>query len=270
MDTSSALLKLSNIEVVYDHVIVVLKCISLEVPAGGITALLGANGSGKSTTLKSISNLLTTENGAITKGHIEFRGQRVNGLMPFEMVCRGLVQVMEGRRCFQHLTVEENLLSGAYTRKDGRAAIQVDLEKVYEYFPHIKDRRYTQAGYTSGGEQQMVAVGRALMAKPSMILLDEPSMGLAPQLADEISEIVCNLNQQEKVTFLLAEQNASMALRYSNYGYILEKGRIVMEGNAKHLANNEDIKEFYLGMRDGRRKSFRDAKNYRRRKRWLV
>ncbi len=267
---ASPLLKVLNIEVVYNYVILVLKGVSLEVPVGGITALLGANGAGKSTTLKAISNLVNAENGTVTKGHIEFRGQRIDNLTPHDLVCMGVIQVMEGRRCFSHLTVEENLLTGAYTRTDGRAAIAADLEKVYGYFPHIKYHRHSQAGYTSGGEQQMIAVGRALMAKPAMILLDEPSMGLAPQLVEEIFSIVYNLNQQEKVAFLLAEQNTNMALRYSNYGYILENGRIVMDGDAKTLAENEDVKEFYLGMSDGKRKSFRNVKNYRRRKRWLA
>ena len=264
------MLSIKNIEVIYDHVILVLKGISLEVPQGGIVALLGANGAGKTTTIKSISNILKTERGEVTKGSIEFEGEQVENLSPNELVRRGVVQVMEGRHCFEHLTVEENLLTGAYTRKDGRKAVADDLELVYSYFPRLRDRRKSQAGYTSGGEQQMVAVGRALMAKPKLILLDEPSMGLAPQLVEEIFEIVKTLNQKEGVTFLLAEQNASVALRYATYGYILENGRVVMDGEAKALSENEDVKEFYLGLSGGDKKSFRDVKHYRRRKRWLA
>ncbi|GJL80583.1 MAG: ABC transporter ATP-binding protein [marine bacterium B5-7] len=264
------ILKLNNIEVIYDHVILVLKGVSLEVPEGGIVALLGANGAGKTTTIKAISNLLGTERGEVSKGSIEYRGERIDQLSPSELVKRGVVQVMEGRHCFEHLTVEENLLTGAYTRKDGRSGIEADLDKVYNYFPRLKERRRSQAGYTSGGEQQMVAVGRALMARPRLILLDEPSMGLAPQLVDEIFEIVSELNRKEGVTFLLAEQNTTIALKYATYGYILENGRVVMDGEAKMLAENEDVKEFYLGMSGGNRKSFRDVKHYRRRKRWLA
>ena len=264
------LLAVNNIEVIYDHVILVLKGVSLEVPEGGIVALLGANGAGKSTTLKAVSNLLRSERGEVTKGSIEFRGERVDQhASPTDLVTKGIVQVMEGRRCFEHLTVEENLLTGAYTRKDGRAAIHEDLDKVYHYFPRLGERRDAQSGYTSGGEQQMTAIGRALMAKPSVILLDEPSMGLAPQLVQEIFDIVQDLNEKEGVTFLLAEQNTTIALRYASYGYILETGRVVMDGEAKSLAENEDVKEFYLGVSAGERKSFRDAKSYRRRKRWL-
>ena len=263
-------LSVNNIEVIYDHVILVLKGVSLEVPEGGIVALLGANGAGKTTTIKSISNILGTERGEVTKGSIEFMGEKVENLTPTDLVQRGVVQVMEGRHCFEHLTVEENLLTGAYTRKDGKGAIEADLEKVYTYFPRIKDRRRSQAGYTSGGEQQMVAVGRALMANPKVILLDEPSMGLAPQLVEEIFEIVRDLNEKEKVTFLLAEQNTTVALRYATYGYILENGRVVMDGEASSLAENEDVKEFYLGISGGDKKSFRDVKHYRRRKRWLA
>ena len=263
-------LSVNNIEVIYDHVILVLKGVSLEVPEGGIVALLGANGAGKTTTIKSISNILGTERGEVTKGSIEFMGEKVENLTPTDLVQRGVVQVMEGRHCFEHLTVEENLLTGAYTRKDGKGAIEADLEKVYTYFPRIKDRRRSQAGYTSGGEQQMVAVGRALMANPKVILLDEPSMGLAPQLVEEIFEIVRDLNEKEKVTFLLAEQNTTVALRYATYGYILENGRVVMDGEAHSLAENEDVKEFYLGISGGDKKSFRDVKHYRRRKRWLA
>ena len=264
------LLAVNNIEVIYDHVILVLKGVSLEVPEGGIVALLGANGAGKSTTLKAVSNLLPSERGEVTKGSIEFRGERVDQHgSPTDLVTKGIVQVMEGRRCFEHLTVEENLLTGAYTRKDGRAAVHADLEKVYHYFPRLGERRDAQSGYTSGGEQQMTAIGRALMAKPSVILLDEPSMGLAPQLVQEIFDIVQDLNEKEGVTFLLAEQNTTIALRYASYGYILETGRVVMDGEAKSLAENEDVKEFYLGVSAGERKSFRDTKSYRRRKRWL-
>ncbi len=267
---NGALLGINNIEVIYDHVILVLKGVSLEVPEGGVVALLGANGAGKSTTLKSISNLLGAERGVVTKGSIIYRGESVHGLSPNELVNRGVVQVMEGRHCFEHLTVEENLLTGAYTRRDGRGAINKDLELVYSYFPRLKERQKSQAGYTSGGEQQMIAVGRALMARPSLILLDEPSMGLAPQLVEEIFDIVKRLNENEKVTFLLAEQNTNMALKYSKYGYILENGRVVMDGDAGALLDNEDVKEFYLGMSGDERKSFREVKHYRRRKRWLA
>ena len=264
------LLAVNNIEVIYDHVILVLKGVSLEVPEGGIVALLGANGAGKSTTLKAVSNLLRSERGEVTKGSIEFRGERVDQHgSPSDLVSKGIVQVMEGRRCFEHLTVEENLLTGAYTRKDGRAAIHEDLDKVYHYFPRLGERKDAQSGYTSGGEQQMTAIGRALMAKPSVILLDEPSMGLAPQLVQEIFDIVQDLNEKEGVTFLLAEQNTTIALRYASYGYIRETGRVVMDGEARSLAENEDVKEFYLGVSAGERKSFRDTKSYRRRKRWL-
>lgn len=266
----NVVLSVNNIEVIYDHVILVLKGVSLEVPEGGIVALLGANGAGKTTTIKSISNILGTERGAVTKGSIEFMGEKVESLSPTELVKRGVVQVMEGRHCFEHLTVEENLLTGAYTRKEGRKAVNDDLEMVYSYFPRLKERRRAQAGYTSGGEQQMIAVGRALMARPKVILLDEPSMGLAPQLVEEIFAIVKRLNEQAKVTFLLAEQNTSIALRYATYGYILENGRVVMDGEAPSLAQNEDVKEFYLGFSGGDKKSFRDVKHYRRRKRWLA
>ena len=266
---SESLLVVNNIEVIYDHVILVLKGVSLEVMEGGVVALLGANGAGKSTTLKAISNLLGAERGDVTKGTITFKGKDVHSLTPNELVRRGVIQVMEGRHCFEHLTVEENLLTGAYTRKDGRKGISDDLELVYQYFPRLKERRTSQAGYTSGGEQQMLAVGRALMARPTVILLDEPSMGLAPQLVEEIFEIVKRLNEAEGVTFLLAEQNTTMALRYANYGYILENGRVVMDGEASALAENEDVKEFYLGVSGEGRRSFRNVKAYRRRKRWL-
>jgi len=270
INNGTALLVVNNIEVIYDHVILVLKGVSLEVPEGGIVALLGANGAGKTTTLKAISNLLKSERGDVTKGSIEFKGERTDRLNPSELVQRGVIQVMEGRRCFEHLTVEENLLTGSYTRKDGRAAVSEDMEKVYHYFPRLKERRNAQSGYTSGGEQQMTALGRALMARPSVILLDEPSMGLAPQLVEEIFEIVARLNEQEGVTFLLAEQNTNIALRFAKYGYILETGRVVMDGEASALAENEDVKEFYLGVSGEHRKSFRDVKHYRRRKRWLA
>ncbi|MWB79194.1 ATP-binding cassette domain-containing protein [Pseudooceanicola sp. 216_PA32_1] len=268
-DTGEALLKVSNIEVIYNSVILVLKGVSLAVPKGGITALLGGNGAGKTTTLKSISNLLRSERGEVTKGQIMYRGEQIYGLSPSELVKRGVVQVMEGRHCFEHLTVEENLLTGSYTRGASRGEIDADLNMVYDYFPRLKERRRSQAGYTSGGEQQMVAIGRALMARPEMILLDEPSMGLAPQLVEQIFEIVKSLNENEGLTFLLAEQNTNVALRYSHYGYILESGRVVMDGPAKDLRENPDVKEFYLGMSDEGRKSFRDVRSYRRRKRWL-
>jgi branched-chain amino acid transport system ATP-binding protein len=267
---NNTLLSLSNIEVIYDHVILVLKGVSLHVEQGRIVALLGANGAGKSTTLKAISNLLRAERGDVTKGTIEFDGERVDRLTPADLVKRGVVQVMEGRHCFAHLTVEENLLTGAFTRKASRAEIAADLEKVYAFFPRLKQRRTSQAGYTSGGEQQMTAVGRALMAQPRMILLDEPSMGLAPQVVEEIFEIVKSLNEKEKVSFLLAEQNTNVALRFADYGYILENGRVVMNGPAQELGQNEDVKEFYLGISSGARKNFRDSKHYRRRKRWLA
>ena len=265
-----SLLSVNNIEVIYNSVILVLKGVSLDVPAGGIVALLGANGAGKSTTLKAISNLLRAERGDVTKGAILFEDKEVQNLSPNELVRRGCIQVMEGRHCFGHLTIEENLMTGAFTRTDGKAAVMRDLELVYGYFPKLKQRRNSQAGYTSGGEQQMCAVGRALMSRPKMILLDEPSMGLAPQIVEEIFEIVKHLNEKEQVSFLLAEQNTNMALRYARYGYILENGRVVMDGDAKSLSENEDVKEFYLGISDGRRKSFREGKHYRRRKRWLA
>jgi branched-chain amino acid transport system ATP-binding protein len=264
------LLSVNNIEVIYDHVILVLKGVSLEVPEGGIVALLGANGAGKTTTIKSISTILRTERGEVTKGSIELMGEKVENLSPPELVKRGVIQVMEGRHCFEHLTVEENLLTGAYTRRDGNAAIQRDLELVYDYFPRLKKRSRAQAGYTSGGEQQMTAIGRALMSKPKMILLDEPSMGLAPQLVEEIYEIVARLNKEEGVTFLLAEQNTNIALRYASHGYILENGRVVLDGSAAELRENTDVKEFYLGISEGERINFRDVKHYRRRKRWLT
>jgi branched-chain amino acid transport system ATP-binding protein len=267
---AAPLLNVNGIEVIYNHVILVLKGVSLAVPAGGIVALLGANGAGKTTTLRAVSCLLRGERGEVTKGAIECNGENINHLTAYDLVKRGVVQVMEGRRCFAHLTVEENLLTGAYARGDSRGEVQQDLEKVYAFFPRLKQRRGSQSGYTSGGEQQMTAIGRALMARPKMILLDEPSMGLAPQIVEEIFGIVQDLNAKEKVSFLLAEQNTNIALRYAHYGYILESGRVVMDGAARDLAENEDVKEFYLGISKEGRTSFRDAKFYRRRKRWLA
>jgi branched-chain amino acid transport system ATP-binding protein len=263
------ILSVNNIEVIYDRVILVLKGVSLTVPEGGIVALLGANGAGKTTTLKAVSNLLGAERGDVTKGSIVFKGEQVQSLSPNDLVKRGCIQVMEGRHCFAHLTIEDNLMTGAYTRRDGRAATKSDLEMVYAYFPRLKERRTSLAGYTSGGEQQMCAIGRALMSRPNMILLDEPSMGLAPQLVEEIFEIVAQLNANEGVSFLLAEQNTNMALKYASYGYILENGRVVLDGEATALRENEDVKEFYLGVGGTERRSFRDVKSYRRRKRWL-
>jgi branched-chain amino acid transport system ATP-binding protein len=250
--------------------LVALDGVSLEVRPAELVGLLGANGAGKSTTLKAISNLLYSERGDVTKGSIEFEGAEIQHLSPNELVRRGCIQVMEGRHCFGHLTIEENLLTGAFTRRDGKAAIKADLELVYGYFPRLKERRNSLAGYTSGGEQQMCAIGRALMSRPKMILLDEPSMGLAPQIVEEIFEIVRDLNRKERVSFLLAEQNTTVALRYADYGYILENGRVVMDGEASELASNADVKEFYLGLGGAGRKNFRDAKHYRRRKRWLA
>ncbi|KQR63034.1 ABC transporter ATP-binding protein [Acidovorax sp. Leaf160] len=267
--TSDPLLVVNGIEVIYNHVILVLKGVSLTVPEGSIVALLGGNGAGKTTTLRAISNLLAGERGEVTKGSITLRGERIEQLSPAGLVDRGVVQVMEGRHCFAHLTIEENLLTGAYTRRD-RGEVAANLEKVYNYFPRLKTRRTSQAAYTSGGEQQMCAIGRALMASPKMVLLDEPSMGLAPQIVDEVFAIVKDLNAKERVTFLLAEQNTSMALRNADYGYILENGRVVMDGAAADLATNEDVKEFYLGMGGGERRSFKDVKSYKRRKRWLA
>ena len=263
------LLAVNNIEVIYDHVILVLKGVSLEVPEGGIIALLGANGAGKTTSLKAIWNLLRAERGDVTKGSILLRGEEIQKMTAHDLVRRGVIQVMEGRHCFEHLTIEENLLTGAYTRKADRGEIRTDLEMVYTYFPRLKERRSSQAGYTSGGEQQMCAIGRALMSRPNVILLDEPSMGLAPQLVEEIFEIVRRLNEDEGVSILLAEQNTTMALKYATYGYILENGRVVLDGAAADLSENEDVKEFYLGLSASGRKSYRDVKHYRRRKRWL-
>jgi branched-chain amino acid transport system ATP-binding protein len=264
------ILKVNNIEVIYDHVILVLKGVSLEVPKGSIVAILGANGAGKTTTLKAISNLLRAERGEVTKGSIEFKGNRVDALSANDLVKRGCIQVMEGRHCFEHLTIEENLLTGAYTRRDGNAAIKADLDMVYDYFPRLKERRRSLAGYTSGGEQQMCAIGRALMSRPEMILLDEPSMGLAPQLVELIFEITKQINEEQGVSVLLAEQNTNVALRYAQYGYILENGRVVMDGTKEALSSNEDVKEFYLGVAGGDKKNFRDVKSYKRRKRWLA
>ncbi|KAG1444602.1 hypothetical protein G6F57_017776 [Rhizopus arrhizus] len=269
-EAPNVLLDVNGIEVIYNHVILVLKGVSLQVPEGKIVALLGANGAGKTTTLRAISNLLKGERGDVTKGHIQYRGQRIERLSPAELVKRGVVQVMEGRHCFAHLPIEENLLTGAYTRSMSRGDTAAALERVYQYFPRLKQRRASQSGYTSGGEQQMTAIGRALMANPNMILLDEPAMGRAPQIVEEIFEIVRDLNQRERVSFLLAEQNTNIALRYADYGYILENGRVMMDGAALDLAQNEDVKEFYLGISSGERKSFRDNKFYRRRKRWLA
>ncbi|MDA7579159.1 ABC transporter ATP-binding protein [Alphaproteobacteria bacterium] len=262
------ILIVNNIEVVYSHVILVLKGVSLKVKKGGITALLGGNGAGKSTTLKSISNLLASERGEVTKGSVTFSDEYIHDLDPAQLVKKGVIQVMEGRHCFEHLTVEENLLTGAYTRSNSRE-VKDDLERVYNYFPRLRERRTSLAGYTSGGEQQMIAIGRALMAHPTMILLDEPSMGLAPQLVKQIFEIVAEINRKEGVTILLAEQNTNIALQYSEYAYILENGRVVMEGTAESMRDNEDVKEFYLGISGEGRQSFKDVKQYRRRKRWL-
>ena len=267
-NASEDVLIVNNIEVVYSHVILVLKGVSLNVKKGGITALLGGNGAGKSTTLKSISNLLASERGEVTKGSVTFDNEQIHNLDPSQLVKKGVIQVMEGRHCFEHLTVEENLLTGAYTRTNNKE-VKDDLERVYGYFPRLRDRRTSLAGYTSGGEQQMIAIGRALMAHPSMILLDEPSMGLAPQLVKQIFEIVAEINRKEGVTILLAEQNTNMALQYAEYAYILENGRVVMEGTAESMRDNEDVKEFYLGISGEGRQSFKDVKQYRRRKRWL-
>ena len=269
MEEPNIVLSVNGIEVIYNHVILVLKGVSLQVPKEGIVALLGGNGAGKTTTLRAVSNLLQGERGEVTKGSIELRGERIENLSPADLVQRGVVQVMEGRHCFAHLSIEENLMTGAYTRSS-KAEIANNLEKVYSYFPRLKTRRSSQAAYTSGGEQQMCAIGRALMSNPSMVLLDEPSMGLAPQIVEEVFNIVKDLNTREKVTFLLAEQNTNMALRYADYGYIMESGRVVMDGKASELASNEDVKEFYLGMGGGARKSFKDVKSYKRRKRWLA
>jgi branched-chain amino acid transport system ATP-binding protein len=269
MTAGETLLSVSNIEVIYNRVILVLKGVSLAVPKGGVVALLGANGAGKTTTLKAISNLLRAERGEVTKGAISYEGERIDRLTPNDLVRRGVIQVMEGRHCFGHLTVEENLLTGAFTRRDGKREVRQDLDRVYGYFPRLRERRNGLAGYVSGGEQQMTALGRALMAKPKLILLDEPSMGLAPQIVEEIFEIVRRLNRDSGVSFLLAEQNTNIALRYADHGYILENGRVVLDGAAASLSANEDVKEFYLGLAAAGRKSYRAVKHYRRRKRWL-
>jgi len=266
---AETILSVRGIEVIYDSVILALRGVSLDVPKGSIVTLLGGNGAGKSTTLKSISTMLALERGKVSKGAIHFRGERTDTLTPGDLVARGMIQVMEGRMCFGHLTVEENLIAGAYSRKITRAELRQDLEQVYHYFPRLKQRRTSQAGYTSGGEQQMTAIGRAMMAKPTMLLLDEPSMGLAPQIVAEIFEIVRELNRKEGVSILLAEQNTSVALKNAAYGYILESGRIVMSGPAGELSANKDVREFYLGMSGEGRKSFRDRKSYRRRKTWF-
>ena len=266
----ASILEVVNIEVVYNAIALVLKGVSLGVPKGGIVALLGANGAGKTTTLRAISNLLRAERGEVTKGAIMFEGERVDRLSPSDLVRRGAIQVMEGRRCFGHLTIEENLLTGAVTRRDGRAGIMADIERVFSYFPRLKERRKALAGYTSGGEQQMCAIGRAMMSRPKLVLLDEPSMGLAPQVVDDIFEIVRDLNEREGVSFLVAEQNTGVALRHASFGYILETGRIVLDGSAESLRNNEDVREFYLGVAGENRRSFKHVKSYKRRKRWIA
>jgi branched-chain amino acid transport system ATP-binding protein len=267
--SASPLLDVQGIEVIYNHVILVLKGVSIHVDKGRIVALLGGNGAGKTTTLRAVSCLLSAERGEVTKGSIHYQGHRIDRLDAPSLVRQGVVQVMEGRHCFAHLSIEDNLLAGAYSRRDGKAAVRDALDKVYAYFPRLKERRRSQAAYTSGGEQQMCAIGRALMADPRLILLDEPSMGLAPQVVDEVFSIVRELNQREGTTFLLAEQNTAMALRYADHGYILENGRVVLDGTASHLAANDDVREFYLGLADRGQKSFRDVRSYRRRKRWL-
>ena len=265
---SKSLLSVNNIEVVYNHVILALKGVTLDVGEGKVVSLLGANGAGKTTTLKACSSLLHAERGEITKGSITYEGNNINDVDPYQLVKSGVVQVLEGRHCFSHLTVEENIMTGSFI-KDNPKQAKEDLERVYEHFPRIKIRRKSQAGFTSGGEQQMIAIGRALMAHPTMILLDEPSMGLAPQLVKQIFEIVAEINRKEGVTILLAEQNTNMALQYAEYAYILENGRVVMEGTAESMRDNEDVKEFYLGISGEGRQSFKDVKQYRRRKRWL-
>jgi branched-chain amino acid transport system ATP-binding protein len=267
---ANPILDVLNIEVVYNSVALALKGVSLSVPKGAIVSLLGANGAGNTTTLKAISNLLRAERGKVTKGAVLFEGERVDKLSANELVRRGAIQVMEGRHCFAHLTIEENLLTGAFTRRDGRAAATRDLERIYAYFPRLKERRTAQAGYASGGEQQMCAIGRAMMSRPKLILLDEPSMGLAPQAIEEIFAIVSSLNEQEGVSFLLAEQNANIALKVARFGYILETGRVVLDGPAEALRANEDVREFYLGVAGADRRSFKTVKTYKRRKRWLV
>jgi branched-chain amino acid transport system ATP-binding protein len=259
LNNSDNILEIKNIEVVYDDVILAVSDVSLDVPKGSIVALLGGNGAGKSTTLKSVSTMLASERGKVTKGSITYNGERVEKLNPSDMVNLGLVQVLEGRRCFGHLTVEENVISGAYTRKLSKSEIKSELERMYAYFPRLKERRKSQAGFTSGGEQQMIAVARAMMAKPKMLLLDEPSMGLAPQLVEEIFNIVKELNEKEGVSILLAEQNTNIALRNSDYGYIIETGQVMLDGSAKSLLNDDKVKEFYLGISSEGRKNFRDV-----------
>ena len=266
--TPAPLLRLNNIEVLYDDVILVLRGLSLEVGEGGIAALLGSNGAGKTTTLKAISGLLHVEDGEVTDGSILFDGEEIQGMDAHRIVEKGILQVLEGRRVFEHLTVRENLAAGAYTRRDRRAA-DADMERVFHYFPALAERRRQIAGHLSGGEQQMVALGRALMASPRMMLLDEPSLGLAPILVESIFEIVQRINREEGTTILLVEQNARLALEVADYGYIMEGGRVVLEGSADELRTNEDVKEFYLGLGDAGRRSYRDVKHYRRRKRWL-
>jgi branched-chain amino acid transport system ATP-binding protein len=263
------MLKLNNIEVIYNDVILVLKGVSLEVPDGKIVTLLGANGAGKTSTLKAISGVLLTELGEVTDGSIEFGGQRIDRMDPEEIVKLGIVQIMEGRRLFEHLTVEENLFAGAYSRRDS-AEIREDLNKIYDYFPKLGELCRATSGYLSGGERQMLVMGRALMARPKVMLLDEPSLGLSPLLVKEIFKLIRRINEQEDVSILLVEQNARIALRLADYGYVMENGRIVLDGPSEKLQENEDIKEFYLGLsQKGKRKSYREVKHYRRRKRWL-
>lgn len=264
------MLKVNNIEVIYSDVILVLRGISLEVEEGQIVALLGANGAGKSTTLKAISGLLVSERGEVTRGNIEFAGERIDHKAPDEIVRSGIVQVLEGRELFQHLTVEENLITGALFRGVSNRELKQDLDQVYDYFPRLRDFRHHTSGYLSGGEQQMVVIGRALMAKPRLMLLDEPSLGLAPLLVRDIFEIIRRINEESGVSILLVEQNANVALRVAQKAYVMETGRIVLDGPADQLAENADIKEFYLGLTQvGERKSYRDVKHYKRRKRWL-
>jgi branched-chain amino acid transport system ATP-binding protein len=263
------MLKINNVEVIYDDVILVLKGLSLQVTQGQIVALLGSNGAGKSTTLKAISGLLESEDGEVTDGSIELLGERIEALRPEEIVRRGIFQVMEGRRVFEDLTVEENVAMGGYTRRD-RAGLRRDEQLCYDFFPALRNRRKQLAGYLSGGEQQMLAISRALMARPKMILLDEPSLGLAPLVVQEIFRILRKINQEEKTTLLLVEQNARLALAIAHFGYIMENGRIVLEGNPAKLGGNEDVKEFYLGGGAGEaRRSYKSVKHYKRRKRWL-
>ncbi len=263
------MLVLNNIEVVYNNVILVLRGVSIEAKEGGITAVLGANGAGKTTMLKAISGLLRPERGEVTRGTIEYRGERIDRKFPHEIVKLDIVQVFEGRRVFINLSAEENLIAGGHILPTA-AKLRDNIDRVYSYFPLLKDRRSVQAGYLSGGEQQMLAVGRALMSEPDLILLDEPSLGLAPLILEEIFDRIKTLREQENVTFLIVEQNANLALSIADYGYVMENGAIVLEGDAAHLSENADIKEFYLGISSGeKKKSFRDVKHYRRRKRWL-